>query len=227
MQAADWFEAQFAYRFRRPGLLETALTHRSAGSDHNERLEFIGDAVLNFVIAISVYERRPADHEGSLSRLRASLVKGSSLAALAAGLALGEQIALGPGELKSGGFQRRSILANTLEALLGAVYLDGGFEAAERCIHRLFADQLAALPDAAALMDPKTRLQEHLQARGLGLPVYELDQVSGRAHEQTFEVACIVAGLGLRGRGSGTSRQRAEQAAAGRVLEDIINLHAD
>ncbi|CAN5193740.1 ribonuclease III [soil metagenome] len=221
MVTADWFEAQFNYRFRRTELLDQALTHRSAGPDHNERLEFIGDALLNFVIAISVFERRPVDDEGMLSRLRASLVKGSSLAAISAELAVGERLALGAGEQKSGGFRRRSILANALEALLGAVYLDGGFEAAEWCIHRLFADRLEALPDAATLKDAKTRLQEHLQSRGLPLPHYELGPVSGQAHEQTFEVTCIVAALELRERGTGTSRRRAEQAAAARMLEAL------
>ncbi|MGH8494894.1 MAG: ribonuclease III [Gammaproteobacteria bacterium] len=221
MRTADWFETHFDYRFRRPELLETALTHSSAGPDNNERLEFIGDAVLNFVIAVSVYRLRPEEHEGTLSRLRANLVKGSSLAALSADLSLGERIMLGAGEQKSGGFQRRSILANALEAVLGAVYLDGGFEVAERCVHRLFAERLASLPEAAALKDPKTRLQEHLQSLGLGLPVYELERVSGRAHEQTFEIACSVVALGIRQLGSGTSRQRAEQAAAGRVLEEL------
>lgn len=220
-QAADWFQEHFDYRFRRTGLLRTALTHRSAGIDNNERLEFVGDAVLGLVVAADLYHSRPGEPEGNLSRLRANLVRGSSLASLAADLGLGEHIALGAGEHKSGGFQRRSILANALEALLGAVYVDGGYESAAACARRVLAERLTALPDAASLTDPKTRLQELLQSRGLGLPVYELAAVSGRAHEQSFEVVCAVAGLGRQGRGIGTSRQRAEQAAAERVLEDL------
>ncbi|HUO82933.1 MAG TPA: ribonuclease III [Gammaproteobacteria bacterium] len=220
-EAADWFHAQFDYRFRRPELLRRALTHRSAGADNNERLEFIGDAVLGLVIADSLHERRPGAQEGSLSRLRASLVKGSTLAGLAADIGLGERMILGAGELRSGGFRRRSILANALEALVGAVYVDGGFAAAEACVRRLFADRLASLPDAGEVVDAKTRLQELAQARGFGLPVYELTGVTGRAHEQTFEVVCAVAGLDRPGHGTGTSRRRAEQAAAQRVLEDV------
>ena len=218
-QAADWFYAQFDYRFRRPELLRTALTHRSASADNNERLEFVGDAVLGLAIADSLYERRPGAQEGSLSRLRASLVRGSTLAALAAEIGLAERMTLGAGESGSGGI-RRSILANALEALIGAVYLDGGFAAARTCVRRLFAGRLASLPEAEALLDPKTRLQELAQSRGFGLPVYELTAVSGRPHEQVFEVVCAVAGLDRNGHGTGSSRRRAEQAAAQRVLEE-------
>jgi len=218
-QAADWFQAQFDYRFRRPELLKTALTHRSAGADNNERLEFIGDAVLGLAIADSLYERRPGAQEGSLSRLRASLVRGSTLAALAAEIGLDQRLTLGAGESRSAGI-RRSILANALEALVGAVYLDGGFAAARDCVRHLFADRLASLPEPEALLDPKTRLQELAQSRGLGLPVYELTAVSGRPHEQIFEVECAVAGLDRAGHGTGSSRRRAEQAAAQRMLEE-------
>ena len=222
LTSAAWAETRLGHRFGDPALLDAALTHRSAGRANYERLEFLGDAVLNFAVAVLVYRAFPAADEGDLSRYRATLVSGQSLADVAAGLALGEQLRLGSGELKTGGFRRDSILADSLEALVGAVFLDGGSEAASGLVGRLFAGRLAGLPQAAAdLKDPKTRLQELLQARGLRLPVYSIEDVSGEPHDQRFVASCEAPDLGLRATGDGTSRRRAEQAAAQRVLERI------
>jgi ribonuclease-3 len=218
LTAPEWAEARLGYVFRDPALLDAALTHRSASGRNYERLEFLGDAVLNFNVAVLLFRGYPEADEGDLSRYRASLVSGASLATVAAGLALGEQLRLGGGELKSGGFRRSSILADALEALFGAVYLDGGAPAAAAVIERLFAGPLGELPEARELKDPKTRLQELLQARGLGLPAYAMEQVSGDPHDQWFVASCEVGSLGLHERGEGSSRRRAEQAAAQRVL---------
>lgn len=219
--SGEWSEARLGYRFGDAALLDAALTHRSAGRANYERLEFLGDSVLNFAVAVLVYHSYPEADEGDLSRYRASLVSGQSLAEAASGLELGEQLRLGSGELKTGGFRRGSILADALEALFGAVYLDGGLDAARGVIERLFADRLAGLPDARDLKDPKTRLQELLQARGRRLPAYAVDDVSGEPHEHWFVASCEVEELGLRERGEGSSRRRAEQAAAERVLEQL------
>lgn len=217
--AAAWLRDALDYECRDPALLEAALTHRSAGGPHNERLEFLGDAVLNCAIAMMIFREFGSADEGDLSRFRASLVSGEALAVIAAEIHLGDQLRLGSGELKSGGFRRKSILADTLEALFGAIYLDGGFDAAARVIERLFVARLDRLPSAAELKDPKTRLQEALQARGLPLPVYAVEVVSGEAHNQSFEVSCSVDVLELRGIGKGASRRRAEQAAASELLQ--------
>jgi ribonuclease III len=219
--SGEWSEARLGYRFGDPTLLDAALTHRSAGRGNYERLEFLGDAVLNFAVAVLVFHAYPDADEGDLSRYRASLVSGQSLAEAAAGLGLGEQLRLGSGELKTGGYRRGSILADALEALFGAVYVDGGLEAARGVIERLLADRLAGLPEADDLKDPKTRLQELLQARGERLPSYAVDEVSGEPHEHWFVASCEVAGLGLRERGAGTSRRRAEQVAAQRMLDAL------
>jgi ribonuclease-3 len=221
--AAEWLRDALGYECRDPALLEAALTHRSAGSQHNERLEFLGDAVLNCVVAMLVFREFGAADEGDLSRFRASLVSGEALAVIAVEINLGEQCRLGSGELKSGGFRRKSILADTLEALFGAIYLDGGFEAAANVLERLFIPRLDRLPSAADLKDPKTRLQETLQARGLPLPMYAVEFISGEAHSQQFHVACSVDVLGLKTVGSGASRRRAEQAAA----ELLLNMLAE
>ncbi len=197
------------------------MTHRSAGEPHNERLEFLGDAVLNCVVAQLVFREFGAATEGDLSRFRASLVSGEALAVVAQEVQLGDQLRLGSGELKSGGFRRKSILADTLEALFGAIYLDGGFDAAERVIERLFVPRLDRLPTAAELKDPKTRLQETLQGQGLPLPTYIVDAVTGEAHNQQFQVSCAVDALGLRTTASGASRRRAEQAAAQLLLDEL------
>lgn len=219
--AAEWLRDALGYECRDPALLEAALTHRSAGSQHNERLEFLGDAVLNCVVAMLVFREFGAADEGDLSRFRASLVSGEALAVIAVEINLGEQCRLGSGELKSGGFRRKSILADTLEALFGAIYLDGGFEAAANVLERLFIPRLDRLPSAADLKDPKTRLQETLQARGLPLPMYAVESISGEAHSQQFHVACSVDVLGLKTVGSGASRRRAEQAAAELLLSRL------
>ncbi len=219
LTSGAWSEARLGYRFRDPALLDAALTHRSAGKGNYERLEFLGDAVLNFVVAGLVYQAYPEADEGHLSRYRSALVSGRSLAEAANVLALGEQLRLGSGELKSGGFRRSSILADSLEALFGAVYLDGGLEAARSVIESLLADRVADLPEACDLKDPKTRLQELLQARGDPLPAYAVDGVSGEPHEHWFVASCEVAVRGLRETGEGPSRRRAEQAAAQRVLD--------
>lgn len=202
-------------------MLAAALTHRSAGRTNYERLEFLGDAVLTLVVSELLYREFAEADEGDLSRYRATLVSGSMLAEIASALGLGEQLRLGGGELKSGGFRRGSILADALEGVIGAVYLDGGFEAARGVITRLYAGRLQSLPVAHALKDAKTRLQEALQRRGLALPAYVVESVSGEPHEQRFVVACEVAALGMRTLGEGTSRRRAEQAAAQQLLESL------
>ena len=219
--AAVWTESRLGYRFRDPALLDAALTHRSAGRTNYERLEFLGDAVLTLVVAMRLYDAYPDADEGELSRYRATLVNGRSLAEVAADLGLGDRLRLGGGEMKSGGFRRDSILADALEAVLGAVHLDGGLVAAEAVISRLFAARVATLPGVAQLKDPKTRLQELLQGRGLGLPVYAVDDVSGAPHEHWFVASCEVAAFGLRERGEGSSRRRAEQDAAGHTLGEL------
>jgi ribonuclease-3 len=223
LKACEWAEARLGHAFRDPALLDAALTHRSAGKRNYERLEFLGDAVLNFAVAVLLYREYPDADEGDLSRYRAALVSGSSLAAVASGLGLGEQLRLGSGELKSGGFRRSSILADSLEALFGAVYLDGGVAAASGVIEALFAGRLGELPAANELKDPKTRLQEHLQARGVALPVYAVEKVSGEPHEHWFVASCEVAAFGLQARGEGSSRRRAEQEAAARLLEQLAS----
>lgn len=205
------------YQFREPRLLEEALTHRSSAGRNNERLEFLGDSILNFVIADELYNTHPQASEGELSRLRASLVRRDTLADLARGLALGEFLRLGSGELKSGGFRRASILSDALEAIFGAVYLDGGFVTCRRLILNLYQIRLAKLPAGGELKDPKTRLQEYLQARQLALPVYSILEIAGEAHAQHFTVECSLESV--RTVAVGTSRRQAEQEAARKALE--------
>ena len=211
-------QSRLGYSFKDEGLLHTALTHRSASKDHYERMEFLGDAVLNMVISHNLYQQFPAASEGELSRLRAHLVKGDSLSKLATELALGDHLNLGSGELKSGGFRRKSILADVLEGIIGAIYLDGGIDSAQRFIRQIYTSRLAAANLDQELKDPKTRLQELLQARGLELPEYEIVHTSGLAHNQTFEVICRIAVLDNPVHGSGSSRRKAEQAAANKAL---------
>lgn len=206
------------YSFQDQSLLIQALTHRSASSKHNERLEFLGDSVLGQVIAFQLYHRFPDASEGELSRMRASLVRENTLAEIAAELKLGDELHLGSGELKSGGFRRASILADALEAIFGAVYLDGGFAACEHMILGLYESRLEALPDGGTDKDPKTLLQEWLQARKLPLPNYELIASYGEAHAQTFHVSCVLES-GEASEGRGSSRRRAEQQAARKILE--------
>jgi ribonuclease-3 len=214
-----WVEQSFGYVFTQPALCYAAMTHRSAGADHNERLEFLGDSLLNCSVARLLYDAHPQADEGALSRLRATLVSGETLAQIAAELRLGEHLRLGSGELKSGGFRRASILADALEAVFGAIFLDAGFDAAAAVVERIMDSRFKDLPAADALKDPKTRLQEALQARGLALPVYTLTAVAGDPHAQTFTVRCEVPVLELAAVGEAGSRRRAEQLAAAKLLD--------
>lgn len=202
-------------------LLDLALTHRSVGGRNNERLEFLGDALVNACVADALYRRHAELEEGDLSRLRASLVNQEALADVARELDLGSYLSLGPGELKSGGHRRASILADALEALIGAVFLDAGFEAAHAVVSRLLESRLAAPLSTEALKDSKTRLQEVLQARDLPLPVYAVESVRGEPHKQTFRVSCSLQSLDIRTEGEGGSRRNAEQEAARHALERI------
>ena len=208
-------ERRLGYRFSNAVLLRQALTHRSHGVPHNERLEFLGDALLNFVIARLLFQQFTASPEGDLSRLRAGLVNQHALSELAASLSLGDHLRLGEGELKSGGFRRPSILADAFEALIGAIFLDGGFAAAEKVLTELYRPLLTAIdPQSSGNKDPKTRLQEYLQGRRLALPQYSIVSVIGEAHEQLFRVECAIAELSIRSRGEGPTRRAAEQQAA-------------
>jgi ribonuclease-3 len=209
------------YRFNDPRLLREALTHRSAGSGNYERLEFLGDSVLSMVVSMRLYETHPQASEGDLSRMRARLVRGSTLSEVAAALGLGKQVSLGEGEQKSGGFRRASILADAFEALLGAIFIDGGYAACRDVILRLFDPLVANLPDAEDLKDPKTRLQEWLQARGRPLPEYSLEAEEGAEHSKKFRVACRLPDDGTAVEADGGSRRKAEQAAAAKLLEAL------
>lgn len=217
-------ERHLGYRFSSGKLLQQALTHRSHGADHNERLEFVGDSILNCVIASHLFFHFPTLREGELSRLRASLVREATLAEMAAELDLGRLIKLGAGEVKTGGAQRPSILADAMEAILGAVYLDGGFEQAERVITALFSSRLNALDPASTGRDAKTELQEYLQGRRFELPEYVLLATHGEAHTQSFEVECRVPRMKLACRGEGSSRRMAEQASARAALAQLKTL---
>ncbi len=220
-EGLEFLARRLDYEFNDRGLLERALTHRSVGSRNNERLEFLGDAILGLVIARRLYELFPESTEGELSRLRASLVKGETLAELARGLDLGNHLRLGSGELKSGGFRRASILSDALEAIFGAILLDGGFEACRDHILSLYQQRLESLPRKGMLKDPKTRLQEYLQSRRLELPEYSVSDVSGQAHAQTFHVLCRIPGIERTATGKGSSRRRAEQDAAETMLDGM------
>lgn len=218
-KAERWLEKTLQYRFDDQGLFARALTHRSAKGRNNERLEFLGDAILDFVISEALFRLRPQADEGDLSRLRSALVKDATLAAVAAELDIGEHLILGSGERKTGGHRRQSILADALEALFGAIYLDAGFDVTKTIIERIYAERLDSLPDASDLRDPKTRLQEWLQARKLALPVYDLVEVTGQDHKQRFSVTCTVSAMSQITRGESASRRSAEQQAARRMLE--------
>ena len=224
--AERWLSETLGYSFSDTHLLRQALTHRSAPGDSNERLEFLGDAVLDIVISEALFHTLPDAPEGDLSRLRASLVRDTSLAEIAAGLGIGEHLILGSGERKTGGHRRQSILADVLEALFGAVYLDSDFDTAAQLIHRIFGDKLGDLPHADELRDPKTRLQEWLQARGAAPPDYELVNVSGKAHQQRFEVLCHVPDQEP-APGDGRSRRSAEQQSARRMLARLTADQSD
>ncbi len=222
MTAPEKLAQHIGITFASPELLEMALRHRSAGNMNNERLEFLGDAVLNLVIANQLYTMHSKATEGELSRWRASLVREESLAVIARELDLGRYLVLGPGELKSGGFRRDSILADALEATIGAVYLDQGFDVAQALLVRLFERMLQDLPDAASLKDPKTRLQEWLQGGKRELPSYEVTSIRGQAHKQVFEVTCTLSDTQQTAVGRGSSRRKAEQAAAESMFEMLI-----
>jgi ribonuclease-3 len=215
----DVLEHKLGYKFRDEALLEQALTHRSHGTPNNERLEFLGDSVLNCVIASLLFERFSALAEGDLSRVRANLVNQQSLYDVATGLELGQHVMLGQGELRSGGSGRPSILADALEAIFGAVFLDTGFEAAAGVISALFESIVATLDPAAVAKDPKTRLQELLQGKRMSLPAYTVASVSGAAHDQSFRVECLVAAMGIQTFGDGSSRRAAEQEAAQNAID--------
>jgi ribonuclease-3 len=218
-----WLRERLAYEPRDAALFEAALTHRSASGRNNERLEFLGDAVLNLVAADQLFRRHPAASEGDLSRLRARLVSAEPLAGIAQQIGLGDVLQLGSGELKTGGFRRQSILSDALEAVIGAIYLDGGLDEARRVVEPLLEPRIAAAPEPDALKDPKTRLQEWLQARSLPLPSYAVESIEGLPHEQQFRVRCEVARLGVSTRGEGSSRRRAEQEAARLLLAQLVD----
>jgi ribonuclease-3 len=210
---------KIGYEFKNPALLRRALTHRSHGVPHNERLEFLGDSVLNCAIAARLFHLHTRVQEGDLSRMRAHLVKEQTLSEIALSLNLGDYLLLGEGELKSGGFRRPSILADTLEAIIGAIYLDAGFVAAEEVIVRLFEPLMKGLDPKTLGKDPKTLLQEYLQGRKIPLPNYTVLSISGEAHQQCFEVECAIPALDVRACGEGSSRRSAEQAAASSVMQ--------
>jgi ribonuclease-3 len=214
-------ERDIGYRFKDPALASQALTHRSFGTPHNERLEFLGDSLLNCAVATLLYERFGDLPEGDLSRLRAALVNQASLSQIAQKLKLGERLRLGEGELKSGGFRRPSILADALEAILAAVFLDAGFEAVRNAVGHLFEERLERAEGLPVQKDPKTALQEHLQGRRLPLPRYSVLKTEGEAHDQTFTVECRVDDLALTAEGRGASRRAAEQAAAEALLPQL------
>lgn len=216
------FQAILDYQFKHLDLLEQALTHRSYSADkNNERLEFLGDSVLSLVITQHIYQRQPEADEGELSRIRSSLVNQEALARVARDIGLGDYIYLGGGELKSGGFRRSSILSDTLEAIIGAIYLDSGFGPAQDTILFLYRDYLLTLPDTDTLKDAKTRLQEYLQSRQLGLPEYKVIKTVGKSHDQVFTVNCSITSLKLEYSGEGSSRKKAEQDAARKTLDQI------
>ena len=209
------------HRFAEPGLLRQALTHRSAGVPHNERLEFLGDSIVNLLIAELLFQRWPKADEGALTRARAELVREASLALIARQLELGARLTMGPGEMKSGGHRRDSILADALEAVVAAIYLDAGFDTCRTTVVPWFEELLAALPVGKPGKDAKTRLQEWLQARQRPLPVYELVLESGDDHAKVFRVSCTIIDPTLHAQGEGSSRRNAEQAAAVALIEKL------
>jgi len=221
-KAESWLEKTLRYRFQNADLYQQALTHRSATNRNNERLEFLGDAVLDFVVSEAVYLARPDSAEGDLSKLRASLVKDESLAEIALELGLGEHLILGSGERKTGGHRRESILADALEAIFGAVFLDSGFAAAKEVIAHVYEQRYRELPDVKDLRDPKTQLQEWLQARKMALPDYELVNVSGKEHRRKFTVRCTVVEESASADAEASTRRKAEQKAARKLIEILI-----
>lgn len=215
--------ARLGHSFQQPQLLRQALTHRSHGGVNNERLEFLGDSVLNCVVADLLYRHFPRLPEGDLSRLRSHLVKEASLSELATTLDLGASLLLGEGELKSGGWRRPSVLADALEAVIGAVFLDGGFDAAAAVVEHLYESRLEGLDPKRLGKDPKTLLQEHLQGRRIALPQYAVLETHGEAHCQIFRVECSIPALGIQTHGEGGSRRAAEQLAAQAAYEAALH----
>jgi ribonuclease III len=212
---------RLGYQFKTPALLTQALTHRSFAANNNERLEFLGDSALNFVIANQLYQRFSKLPEGDLSRLRAQLVKESTLSEIALNLELGDALKLGEGELKSAGWRRPSILADALEAIIGAVYVDGGFSPVEGLVLKIYQDKLANIDPKVIDKDPKSQLQEYLQGKKIDLPDYNVVSIEGEAHAQTFKIECVIAKFNITTLGEGTSRRVAEQQAAQLALEKI------
>ena len=218
-------QQRLGHRFSQPELLTRAVTHRSFGADHNERLEFLGDAVLSLAVSSLLYQRFAGSDEGDLTRIRAHLVREDSLHRLALGIDLPAVLRISDGEAKGGGAQRPSILADAMEALIGATYVDGGYDAALALVGRLFAEVMRSADTGAAEhwgKDAKTALQEWLQARRLAVPTYRITETRGQAHAQTFEVECAVPALSLSKKGEGRSRRVAEQDAARRLLDELI-----
>lgn len=227
MNQLDKVSQVFGYQFKDLNLLSLALTHRSMGSKNNERLEFLGDSVLGMVISAELYHRFPNEKEGVLTRLRSSLVKGETLSTIATELKLGDYIKLGSGELKSGGYRRASTLADVVEAIFGAIYLDSrtesGIDKIESIILTIYKKRLDECNPGNILKDPKTRLQEHLQSKNLPLPNYDVVSVSGKEHQQTFKVSCSVDAFSTQVVATGSSRRKAEQAAAKKALATLVH----
>ena len=221
IKTAQQLAHKLSIEFVRDDLLESALTHRSAGSNNNERLEFLGDSILGFVVASRIFEAKKGAAEGDMSRIRAALVRKETLADIAQEWDLGSYLRLGSGELKSGGYRRASILADAVEALIGAVYQDQGMPAAERLIETLYGERLTQLAVTTVVKDPKSQLQEFLQSTGAALPTYKIISETGPAHQRQFEVECFVPAQQVSATGTGTSRRTAEQAAASAALAQL------
>ena len=222
----DSLQRRLGYQFNKLALLKQALTHRSYASINNERLEFLGDGVLNFIVAHQLYQRFLKLSEGDLSRLRAQLVKEATLFEIAQTLKIGELLNLGEGELKSAGWRRPSILSDALEAIVGATYLDGGFASAESLVLKLYADRLDNIDTKSIDKDAKSKLQEYLQSKKINLPDYSIASIDGEAHAQTFKVSCEIQKLNISTLGEGTSRRNAEQEAANLALNEILKVEA-
>ena len=222
----DSLQRRLGYQFNKLALLKQALTHRSYASINNERLEFLGDGVLNFIVAHQLYQRFLKLSEGDLSRLRAQLVKEATLFEIAQTLKIGELLNLGEGELKSAGWRRPSILSDALEAIVGATYLDGGFASAESLVLKLYADRLDNIDPKSIDKDAKSKLQEYLQSKKINLPDYSIASIDGEAHAQTFKVSCEIQKLNISTLGEGTSRRNAEQEAANLALNEILKVEA-
>jgi len=223
--AMNKLSKKLGYTFKQPKLLIQALTHRSAKGEHNERLEFLGDSILGFVIAQTLFEMFPKQNEGDLTRMRSSLVKGVTLAEVGRAFDLGEYLILGPGELKSGGHRRESILEDAIEAIIGAVFLDSDINTCKNLILTWFEKRLAVIKPGNEQKDPKTRLQEYLQGRKIALPSYEVTDIKGQSHNQEFTVRCSTSVIGKEVVAKGTSRRKAEQAAAQQVLAILLPEH--